>query len=190
MKYFQFRKGAKDDKSSFKSKDEETNKLSWTLKGVYYNAPKDVVTKEWKNVTIPANVNVVLENDISISFSIEWWNLFRAVVNSLLTANVWDSIEFYTYTNKEWYKSVSLTNPTIKKEITTKEWKVVTVNQSYAWWVEYQDIPEVEVIKNKKGEYVSSDDTEANEFFITKLKDKFGKQEEKDGTIDIGNIPF
>jgi len=190
MKYYQFRKWAKEDKPSFKTKDEETNKLSWTLKGVFYNAPKDVVTKEWKNVTIPANVNIVFENEQSVAFSIEWWKLFRQAMHSILNSNIWENIEMYTFINKGWFKSISITNSDKKKKITTKDWKTITVNEDYFWMTKFEH-PEVEVINNKKWEYVSSDDSEANEFFITRIRDKFGKPAEWNWEeISVEDIPF
>lgn len=188
MKYFQFRKWAKEDTPSFKTKEDETNKISWILKGVFYNIPKDVITKEWKSVTIPANINVVFENEQSVSFSIELWKLFRSTAHCLLNANIWDKIEMYTFINKEWYKSISITNPEIKEKI-NYNWKEIEVGKSYFFMSKFEH-PEVEKITNKKWEFISVDDWEANEFFITKIKDKFGKQEEKDWEINIEDVPF
>jgi hypothetical protein len=54
-----------------------------------------------------------------------------------------------------------------------RTWKEVEINEWYAWVYSKSDIPEIEVIKNKKWEFVSIDDNEANEFFIDKLKEKF-----------------
>jgi hypothetical protein len=82
----------------------------------------------------------------------------------------------YTYVNKKGYKTISITNPTIKDTIFYNN-KDTEVNQSYKWAYDMKSIPEVEVITNKKGEFVSADDSEANEFFVNKIKEKFGKQE-------------
>lgn len=178
MIYLQFRKGAKEDKPSFKDKEMSTNKVSWNLKGVYYNEPKDVTTKEWKTVTIPANINVVFDNDKSINFSIELWKLFRSTAHSLLNANIWEKIEMYTFINKDWYKSISITNPDVKEKITYK-WKEIEVGRNYFFMSKFEH-PEVEIIKNKKWEFVSADDWDANKFFVEKIKEKFGKKEEQE----------
>lgn len=189
MKYFQFKKWPKEEKPYFKEWDSHTNKITWVIKWVFYNQPKDVTTKEWKSVTIPANVNLVLENEQSVSFSIELGWLFRTTMNSLLSANIWDTIELYTFINKDWFKTISITNPTKKKEITTKENKVVTVNEAYPWVYNLKtDVPEVEVIKNKKWEFVSADDADANNFFIEKIKERFGKKEEWITETDLDKV--
>ena len=189
MKYFQFRKGAKEDKPTFKFGDETTNKITGKLKWIFFNEPKNVTTKEWKSVTIPANVNVVFDNEQSVAFSIELWGLFRSTMNSFLSANIWDAVEMYTYVNKKGYKTISITNPTIKDTIFYNN-KDTEVNQSYKWAYDMKSIPEVEVITNKKGEFVSADDSEANEFFVNKIKEKFGKQESTWTEINLEDIPF
>jgi hypothetical protein len=192
MIYLNFKKWDKESKPSFKNKETSTNKITWQLKWIYYNEQKDITTKEWKQVTIPANINVVLD-DTAVNFSITSWNIFRSVMNSLLSAEIdWEPVEFYTYINKAWYKTVSVTNPADKKKI-QYDWKEITVNNSYAWFYKKEEIPEVEVIKNKKWEFVSADDWDANQFFIDKIKEKFGRKNEeqiKEEEINIEDIPF
>jgi len=200
MKYYNFRKNSKEDKPSFKYQEEVTTKITGKLEWVFLNEPKNITTKEGKAVTIPANMNIKLDNEQSLSISIESGSQFRATANSLLADNLnkGDNIEFATYIAKGKYKVISVTNPNKKKTI---EWEVdwekktAEVNEGYAWKYWKEDYPEVEIITNKKWEFVSADDTEANEYFINKLKEKFfwasnvqseGSKEE----IDINDIPF
>lgn len=188
MKFYTFRKWAKDVAPTFKSKEDSINKIKGNIKWVYFNPTKEVTTREGKTVSIPANINVALDNEIALSFSIEWGSIFRAVMNSLLSAEIWSPIEFYTYVNKDWYKTVALTNPTVTKEIEYNN-KKINVNESYRWAYDKNAIPEIEVIKNKKWEFVSMDDADANEFFTSKIIEKFWKKD-NDGGINLEDIPF
>lgn len=188
MKYFQFRKGAKDDKPSFKFGEEAVNKVSGKLKWVFFNQPKTVTTKEWKSVTIPANINIVFENEQSVSFSVELWKLFRSVTHSILNADIGDTVELYTFINKEWYKSISVTNPSIKEKINYK-WEEMEVSKNLFFVTKFEH-PEIEIIKNKKWDFVSADDSEANEFFINKIKEKFGKKDNSNWEISVEDLPW
>jgi len=196
MKYYSFRKWPKDDKPSFKYGEESVNSISGKLDWVFYNLPKEVTTKEWKQVTIPANINIKLDNEQSLSISIESGAQFRTTSNSLLNVNKWDSVVFNTYIAKGKYKVISVANPTKKKTI---EWEVdwekktAEVDEWYAWKYWKDDIPEVEIIKNKKWEFVSADDSEANDFFITKLKEKFSGSsnvQSESPEVSIEDVPF
>ena len=203
MKYYRLQRGAKDVNPVFKNWEETTQKLTGTLKAVYLNDAKTVPKKDWTgDVTIPANMAIVFEEDVTVQVNYELGSLFRTLANSLLSVKLGDMVQLYlynkTYTKQDWTKgttkTVSVTNPAKQVERKRKDWTAFTANEMYSWAVEYKDIPEVEIIKNKKGEFVSSDDSEANEFFIDKLTETFvtpnKKAEGSSDEINVEDIPF
>lgn len=189
MNYYNFRRGGQGVNPSFKSSDwKEVTKITGKLVGVYYNIPKEITTKEGKQVTIPANLSVKLEND-TLQISIEAGNQFRATINSLLSAEIWDNIELSTYISGWKYKVISVSNPEIKKTIISKStWKEVEVNQSYPWFYSTDQIPELEITRNKKGEIVDIDDNDANQFLIEALREKFWKKEVVSEEINLDDV--
>lgn len=195
-KYFQFKKWGKDDKPTFKAGEYTTTEIVWKIKWIYYNEPREWVSKNTgKAYTLPANVSIALENDFYLQLTVEQWSFFRSVVNSLLSTNIWDEIELRTYINKKGYKVISVANPEVKVDIPYKDKdgndKTFEASKSYDWVVDLNDIPEVEVIRNKKWELISIDDSEANDFMIWKLKEKFIKSpSDSNDEINVEDLPF
>lgn len=199
--YYKLQRGAKWVAPTFKFWEETTQKVSWTLKGVFLNNAKEVEKKDWTGkVTIPANLNLIFEEDFSVQIIYEMGGLFRNIANSILSANLGDKVEMYAfiknYVDKNWEnrqaKAVNITNPDDRVTRKTKDWEEFTANNFYPWAFDIKkDVPEVEIIKNKKGEFVSADDSEANEFFISKLTEKFVTPNKKTSDeLTVADLPF
>jgi hypothetical protein len=184
--YYTFKKWALDDKPCFALKDWlTTTTISWSFAWLFYNEDKDVTTKDGKNVTIPASISVVLEKGEDRNYvQVRMWTQARAIVNSLINVERWAPVELNTYISWGKYKVISVRNPEIEVELTTKEWKAFKTKQWYNWAFTKEEIPEVDVIRNKKWEFVSQDDSEANEFFKNKIKNKFSVSETMQEEVD------
>jgi hypothetical protein len=78
----------------------------------------------------------------------------RTMLNTICGA---DSIGMVELSAKLWGKKGEKKYPTVFVEVN---------GQKSKWRYQFSEIPAVEHIKNKKGETVSSDDSEANDFYI------------------------
>lgn len=84
-------------------------------------------------------------------------NMTRTMFNSLCGM---DSIGLVELRAKLWGKPGAKKYPTV----------FVDVNgQKSNWKYKYTDLPQIEEIKNKKGEVLSKDDTEVNDFYINNV---------------------
>lgn len=201
-KFYKFRKGAKEAKPSFSYKDESGDigeniyNVKGIVSGVYYNQPKEINTQDKWLVTIPADVTVKFEDNNSVAIPSTAGHLYRTAINSLLAVEKWDSLEFGTFVNNKWYKSISLTNPDkkVKKNIWGKE---LELNELYYGVVPFAEIPKVET--TEFWGKTLFDDTKANTFLIEKLKAKFSNNsdntdgvtvESNSSDIDLSDIPF
>ena len=207
-----FRRGAKEVAPTFNVKRyfpevselPDVNKISGIFKGVIFNDKKDIPKKDGKTATIPANFVAVVEDKGDVVYYVEVscdsGTQLRPFLNSLLSVNVWDSIEFFTKFSKgkdgNFYKVINVTNPDKKKEITytdkkTGEKKKMTVNEEYSWAVAYKDIPEVTVLKDGD-EVIKVKDEEANDFFKQKILEKFSSEKAESGgeIATEENLPF
>lgn len=202
--YYNFKKWPITDKPLFTTKEwKATNSLTGKFAALYYNPDKDVTTKDWKNVTIPASITVVLEwVEDKYYIQVRLGTQARWIINTLLWVEIGTLIELSTYISGWKYKVISIRNPAKDITITTAAGKDFKTKESFPWIYTKEQIPEVEVIKNKKWEFISQDDSEANDFFITKLKEKFSgndntgiesdeafKSRVKD-EINVEDIPF
>lgn len=201
----QFRRGWKDEKPYFnvrqyhpeKINHETITKVSGIFKGILFNPSKDVITKEWKAVTIQPWFTVVLaDNSEAVYYvAVDYWcgAQMRAMLNSLLTANIGDDVELSTYISKGKYKVISVTNPKLTKEITFEKdgkSKTVTVNEWYTWAFTKEQIPEIEVVKDWE-EILKVKDEKANEFFKAEVEKKFATKTDNNSTaISMDEIPF
>lgn len=211
MKYYNFRRGAKEVNPVFKAGEETASNIKWELKWVYYNWEKEATKKDWTPFTVPENVNLKIGED-SLSFSIQDGKYFRQVLSTLVNDNIklWTQIELNTYTDKAGFKKLTIKNPLEQKEITYmkdgKETSFTTAEEFPAIYIDEQMkenfeakikehkgnkdkksavdfmqgvidwakgfIPKAEVFLNKKWEFISMDDSEANEYIINIFKEK------------------
>lgn len=204
-----FRRGAKDEKPSFSVRKyfpetEEMGNISrvvWTFEWIIYNDEKQVTSKDWKSVTIPAKFALEISDVVDgkkcvyyVEVSTQDGTQLRPLLNSLLSMERWNRVEINTYISK-WYKVIWLSNPDIQKEITfEKNWekKTAIVNDGYSWSYKASELPEVEVIKNKAWEIKSVDDSEQLMFLHQKIEEKFmtKKEDEQPKELDIDDVPF
>ena len=195
-----FRRGQKEVKPYFIVKQtfpeiiecSNTSNIKGYFKNIFFNEAKDITKKDWTQATIPPQYSIQLEDWEELYYvqiSTECWNQLRPLLNSLLGVEKWEYIEIATYISWAWYKVISVSNPNEKIEIESR-WKKVTVNKWYPWVYYIKDIPEVEIIKNKKWEFVSSDDSEANDFFKEKIIDKFSVKIDDVEELSVEDCPF
>lgn len=205
-KYYRLQRWPKGESPIFKAKDidgneENSQSVKGTLKGVFFNQDKEVEKRDGTGkVTIPAHLNLTFEEDFNVQINYDLGALFRTIANSLLSVNKGDEVEIYVY-NKKFKKAdgtlgdtktATISNPKVQETKKNHKGEEFTANKLYPWAVQFKDVPEVEIIKNKKGEFVSSDDEDANNFFIDKLKEKFIWSSSKNETeeLDVDSIPF
>lgn len=197
-KFYKFKKWAKEAKPSFSYKDESgdvgenLNNIRGIVSGVFFNDKKQINTQDKGLIDIPADVTVKFEDSNSLSIPSTAWHLYRTAINSLLSVNKGDSVEFSTYINKAWYKAISITNPDkkVKKNIW---WKEIELNELYFGAINFKDIPKVET--TEFGGKTLYDDTKANNFLVEKLVAKFSwestsVQSEDTADINVEDLPF
>jgi len=195
---FKFRKGQKEDKPHFLVEQfawegagnefPTASEIQGTLKGVFYNVSDK---PEYSD-----KLKVILQDEDEVYYIEFSMNpTVIPLINSLLNTTIWEEIKIVTFTNKEWYKNLAVFNPNKKVEITTKDGKKITVDESYKWVYKKDELPKVSITKNKAGKVVDVDDAELNAFFADKINDRFGKKDENteesnEWNISISDVPF
>ncbi len=201
---FSFYKGKADEKPYFKVKRfapeqeelENATEIKWILKWVFYNvSDKPEYSDE---------VKVILEDwEEAYYVSFKLSSVVAPMLNSLLAVDKNTEIRFAAYVNKDGYKNIGVFNPNSQVEITTKEGKKITVDESFRWVFNKGDLPTVSVTKNKAGKVVDVDDNELNAFFKEKINEKFNpdnweeaseEPKPKEGAnaeeISVEDVPF
>lgn len=133
----------------------------------------DIETKDFEFQGNPGTTLITKWKDNSgATFQIEQnfkIGISRSLINSLAGIDNFGEIAMSLYTNKKGYASIWVKND----------------GQDVNWHTKVEDLPKPEPLKNKKGEIISYDDSDATEFYLGLVK--LIKQKVDDGGLPVGN---
>lgn len=154
-----------------------TDSVSWVLKSVQFvpsqvfepkNGKKGFTTKDWIKLLLEDT-----ENEQAYFIEAKLSMPVRGLINSLLTAKIWDDVKIQSTLNKAWYKNLNLFNPKEQVTVNWDWWESFTADKRYNWKFQHKDLPEVKRYTKDDWTFLSSDSSALDSFYAKEIIETF-----------------